>query len=54
MAHAASRLPNVVANVIPDYKQFNHLDFLWAKDVDTLLYKDVVDLMNKYRKHKLT
>merc|ERR1719192_598534 len=35
----ASQLPGLVASRRVPYESFNHLDFLWAKDADSLLYK---------------
>ncbi|KAI5703394.1 hypothetical protein M8J75_011282 [Diaphorina citri] len=42
------KLPNVVRFYEIPYKKFNHGDFLWAKDSYELLYKDVMNLMDKY------
>ena len=42
------RLPNVIESyVIPD-KKFNHLDFLFAIDVKSLVYDKVISLMKRY------
>ncbi|CAH0547935.1 unnamed protein product [Brassicogethes aeneus] len=41
-------LPNVVKMYEVPYKQFTHFDFIVAKDVKTLVYMEVFDLMKKY------
>ncbi|KAL0123903.1 hypothetical protein PUN28_006026 [Cardiocondyla obscurior] len=41
------RLPNVVTKKVP-YKLFNHVDFLWAIEVKTLLYDNVLELLQKF------
>ncbi|XP_014291786.1 lipase 3 [Halyomorpha halys] len=42
-----SSLPNSVAKLVP-YPAFHHLDFLWAKDVVTLLYDDLLKTMSEH------
>nr|XP_022912359.1 lipase 3-like [Onthophagus taurus] len=41
-------LPNLVYQHLIPYDKFSHLDFVWAKDVKTLLYDDVLKLMESY------
>lgn len=44
----AGKLGNLVMkNRVPDDK-FNHLDYLFAKDADSLLYNFVVNLIRNY------
>ena len=33
-----SELPNLFDNYTVPYERWNHVDFLWAKDIDTLLH----------------
>ncbi|KAG8230455.1 hypothetical protein J437_LFUL009944 [Ladona fulva] len=48
----ASKLPNLQEKIdIPDDK-FNHLDFLWAIDVKTLVYDKIMSVMESYLKGK--
>ncbi|XP_046394878.1 lipase 3-like [Ischnura elegans] len=41
------QLPNALGKHRVPLPQFNHLDFLWAKDVKTLLYDSLLDLIHK-------
>lgn len=41
-------LPNIIRDYLVPFDQFNHLDFIWAKDVKSLVNNDVVDVLNKY------
>lgn len=41
----ASELPNLVASHRVSCDKFSHTDFLYAKDVDKLLYQQVIDLL---------
>lgn len=43
----ASRLPNVVKFHQVPYPRFTHMDFVWALNVSSILYDDVIDLMKK-------
>jgi len=44
-----SQLPNPIGKFrVPDNK-FNHIDYLWAKDVKDLLYRKVLNLMERYK-----
>ncbi len=43
-------LPNLVANYLVPYANWNHLDYLWGIDADTLLYPEVLKNMEKFRK----
>lgn len=43
----ARQLPNLIGvNRVP-YKSFNHIDYLWATNADSLLYNDIINLMRK-------
>ncbi|KAJ8922568.1 hypothetical protein NQ315_007598 [Exocentrus adspersus] len=44
----ASELPNLVMKNLIEFELFNHLDFLWATDVKTLVNDDVVALLNNH------
>ena len=35
-------LPNLFDNYTVPYERWNHVDFLWAKDIDTLLHPRVL------------
>ncbi|XP_071452435.1 lipase 3-like [Hetaerina americana] len=41
------RLPNALGKYKVSLPQFNHLDFLWAKDIKALLYDNLLDLIHK-------
>ena len=42
-------LPNLVANYLVPYVEWNHLDYLWGIDADTLIYPAVLKIMDKFR-----
>lgn len=42
------KLPNVTRFYEVPYKRFNHGDFLWAKDSYKLVYKDVIEQIDKH------
>lgn len=44
----SKRLPNVLLTEEVPYKPFNHVDFMWAIDVKTLLYDRMFELMQKF------
>lgn len=44
-----SALPNVIGNFRVPLKTFNHLDFMWGNDASSLLYKDVMNIMKRYK-----
>jgi lysosomal acid lipase/cholesteryl ester hydrolase len=46
-------LPNLVSNYLVPFAEWNHLDYLWAIDADTLLYPEVLKNMDKYRYNKV-
>lgn len=46
--HLINLLPNVVQVFRVPLKTFNHVDFLWAKDVKKLVYKDIFVQIQKY------
>lgn len=44
----SEELPNLIRKFRVPLASFNHLDFLWAINADTLLYNDIMTLMSKY------
>lgn len=44
----ASKLPNLIGKFRVSDPKFNHLDFQWAIDADTLVYERVISLMDRY------
>ncbi|XP_022228232.2 lipase 1 [Drosophila obscura] len=40
-------LPNVVHDGLIPYEKFNHVDFIWANDVNSLLYDGMVEVMKR-------
>ena len=40
-----SKVPNLVISYEVPYEKFNHMDFLYAIDVGTLLYEEVLKQM---------
>jgi lysosomal acid lipase/cholesteryl ester hydrolase len=42
----ASKLPNLLQQYLVPLSDFNHLDYLWAIDADTLVYKPIIEKMN--------
>ncbi|KDR18742.1 hypothetical protein L798_07396, partial [Zootermopsis nevadensis] len=42
------QLPNPIGYFRVPLREFNHLDFLWGKDVRTLVYDYILELMSKY------
>jgi len=44
--HLASQLPNLLGKFLVPLPAFNHLDYLWAIDADTLVYNTVISQMN--------
>ena len=45
-----SQLPNLVASYEDPFPKWNHLDFVWAIDADTLLYPELLKNMEDMRK----
>lgn len=41
----SKELGNLKSSMRVDWPEFNHLDFLWYKDVDSLLYSRLVELL---------
>ncbi|XP_018049963.1 PREDICTED: lipase 3-like [Atta colombica] len=41
-------LGNPLGKFLVPYKKFNHLDFMWAKDVKELLYNKILNLMTHF------
>ncbi|XP_050441317.1 lipase 3-like [Adelges cooleyi] len=48
------KLPNLVEKREMPYREFNHLDFLWATDVKTIVYDDLIRFLNRYDRKYLT
>ncbi|XP_066148930.1 lipase 3-like [Euwallacea fornicatus] len=44
------KLPNVADSYLVEFNKFSHLDFISAKDVNTLLYDRVLSVIQKYTK----
>ncbi|XP_017770541.1 PREDICTED: lipase 3-like [Nicrophorus vespilloides] len=44
----SEELGNVVVDHLIEYEHFNHLDFLWGRDVYDMVYEQLLDLMKKY------
>jgi len=42
----ASKLPNLLGKFLVPLPAFNHLDYLWAIDADTLVYNNVISQIN--------
>ena len=40
------QLPNIFDAFTVPFEQFNHLDFLWAIDLDTLLFPRLLENIN--------
>jgi lysosomal acid lipase/cholesteryl ester hydrolase len=47
VAAIARELPGLVASVRVPYDTWNHLDFLWAKDADSLLYRPIMEMAGR-------
>lgn len=41
-------LPNVVLREEVPYEQFNHADFLWGIDANTVVYNRVIEIIQKF------
>lgn len=37
-----SILPNVINDYLVPHEKFNHIDFIWGKDVQHLVYDEIV------------
>ena len=46
-----SMLPNVFASYDVPYKKWNHMDYLWGIDADTLVYAEVLKNMELVRRN---
>lgn len=44
--HLFSKLKNREKHLVPD-KNFNHIDYLYSVDAPNVLYKFVIDIINK-------
>uniref|UniRef100_A0A6P7FUF6 Lipase n=1 Tax=Diabrotica virgifera virgifera TaxID=50390 RepID=A0A6P7FUF6_DIAVI len=47
--YMAKKLPNLVEMYKVADDRFNHLDFLWSKNITTLLHDKVLKILNNYR-----
>lgn len=45
VAALAAKLPNLLGTYVVPLAQFNHLDFLWAKDAKALVYDKVIEVI---------
>jgi len=41
----AGDLPNLIGSIQVDYPKFSHIDFLFAKDADKLIYRQILDIL---------
>ena len=41
-------MPNVALKHKIEYSKFNHIDYLWGRDVKTLLYDHITEFIKKY------
>lgn len=41
-------LPNLAQKTLIEFEQFNHLDFVYATDAPTLLYNNVIEVIQSY------
>jgi len=48
VANIAAKFPNLVDTVRVPHPSFNHLDFLWGKDADSLLYRPAMEVMGQF------
>jgi len=48
VANIAAKLPNLVKSVRVAHDEWNHLDFLWGKDADRLVYSPLVTVMEEF------
>ena len=44
-----SALPNLVADYLVPFADWNHLDYLWGIDAHTLVYPEILKNMEKFR-----
>jgi hypothetical protein len=44
-----TKLPNLVSDYLVPFDMWNHLDYLWGIDADTLLYPEVLMNMEKFK-----
>ncbi|XP_075234702.1 lysosomal acid lipase/cholesteryl ester hydrolase-like [Lycorma delicatula] len=44
-----NKLPHIVGKIIIDYKNFNHLDFMFAKNINYLAFNTLINILNRYR-----
>ena len=47
-----SELPNLIASYDVPFPKWNHLDYLWGIDADTLVYSEVLKNMELIRRAK--
>jgi hypothetical protein len=46
----ADQFPNLIGNFLVPSESFSHLSFLWATDVDEVLYDPMISLLDRYSK----
>jgi hypothetical protein len=44
----AHQFPNLIGNFLVPSESFSHLSFLWATDVDKVLYEPMISLLDLY------
>jgi hypothetical protein len=45
----ADQFPNLVGNFLVPSESFSHLSFLWATNVDEVLYDPMIRLLDRYK-----
>jgi hypothetical protein len=45
----ADQFPNLIGNFLVPSASFSHLSFLWATDVDQVLYDPMISLLDRYK-----
>jgi lysosomal acid lipase/cholesteryl ester hydrolase len=48
VARLRAKLPNLVSDYLVPYKNWNHMDYLWAIDADRLVYSEVLKNLAKF------
>lgn len=48
MDRFCDELPNLAQKTLIEFEQFNHLDFVYATDAPTLVYNNVIEIMQTY------
>jgi lysosomal acid lipase/cholesteryl ester hydrolase len=47
--HLHEGLPNLIDDYLVPYPNWNHLDYLWGIDANTLVYPEVLKNMEAFR-----